>query len=148
MRKLCTLLCLIALPVFGQLPCFLVNIEAQAKADNQPEVWAALLDGWQDSTEPGWLACYHDGALNTNEAIAWADSGWISYTNTAGVPWLQYRVTDRQTRGRITENLIAVWRSTTHIPATKLKLDRMIVDYEKCANDYGLYRVVSTNGVP
>jgi len=62
--------------------------------------------------------------------------------------WLQYRGTDGQTRGRISENLIAAWRSTTHIPATKLKLDRMVTEYEACAAKYDLYRVVSTNGVP
>lgn len=149
MRTLATILCLlIVLPGMAQLPVFLVHIEEQAYLDNTNEVHAALLEGWSISTEPGWLACFHDGALDTNAAIAWADSGWIPYTNTAGTAWLQYRGTDRQTRGRISENLIAAWRSTTHIPATKLKLDRMVTEYEACAAKYDLYRVVSTNGVP
>ena len=96
---------------------------------------------WQNSSEPGWLAC-----TNTAERRAWADNGWeemvkLSNTNVVGY---RYNVTMEQTKN-IASSKWDEWRQwlvdegiTTNGTKPDLLIDKNVQNVTALSTSYGV----------
>ena len=160
MRTLCILLCLIALPCFGQQDGIIIP-ESAIKTHYATCVKIAALV-WQDSDD-GWMdervMSYTNATVYTNEFkqvvtnqvrfIDWHKVGVLSLesmkhcTNAAGVKFRECDITEKQTAGvmkKIEPVLLDLWKKAG-LKENDLKQDANAKDAAAIRAKYGVYRV-------